>query len=243
MRYILKVSYNGKNYSGFQIQNDKDTVQENIEKCLSTVCKEDVKIVSSGRTDAGVSAICQVCHFDVDKEIVTHKVVSYANVLLPSDIRVLEIYEGGKDFHARYSAKKKTYEYYFYIGMENAYYNQFAVHVARDLNIDDMIKGAKYIEGEKDFGSFCASNTDVKDKIRTVYKCEIINVNDNLYKLIICGNGFLYNMVRIIMGTLVNVGLNKIRVEDLPSIIESKDRNKAGKTMPSKGLVLKNVEY
>lgn len=243
MRYILKISYNGKNYSGFQIQKDKDTIQGNLERVLGTVCKEDIKVVASGRTDAGVSAICQVCHFDVNAPILTHKVLSYANVLLPKDIRILEIEKIDEDFHARYSAKRKTYEYYFYIGMENAYYDDNAMYVARELNIEDMCKGAKFIVGEKDFSTFCASNTDIKDKVRTIYKCDIEKVNDNLYKLIICGNGFLYNMVRIIMGTLISIGLGKIKLDELPAIIEAKDRKYAGKTMPSKGLVLKNVEY
>lgn len=243
MRYILKISYNGKNYSGFQIQKDKDTIQGNLERVLGTVCKEDIKVVASGRTDAGVSAICQVCHFDVNTPILTHKVLSYANVLLPKDIRILEIEKIDEDFHARYSAKRKTYEYYFYIGMENAYYDDNAMYVARELNIEDMCKGAKFIVGEKDFSTFCASNTDIKDKVRTIYKCDIEKVNDNLYKLIICGNGFLYNMVRIIMGTLISIGLGKIKLDELPAIIEAKDRKYAGKTMPSKGLVLKNVEY
>lgn len=243
MRYILKVSYNGKKYSGFQIQKDKDTVQANIEKSLSTVCKEEVNIVASGRTDAGVSALCQVCHFDLSKEINEHKVLSYANVLLPQDIKILMIGKVDENFHARYSAKRKTYEYYFYVGMENACFEDFAVHIAKDVDIVSMKKGCKYFEGEKDFSSFCASNTDVKDKVRTVYKCDIVEVNDNLFKLVICGNGFLYNMVRIIMGTLVGIGVNKIKLEDLQNIINAKDRNKAGKTMPSKGLLLKNVEY
>lgn len=243
MRYILKISYTGKNYSGFQIQKDKDTVQSHIEKVLSHVCKEDIKIVASGRTDAGVSAICQVCHFDTSTPIIAHKVLSYANVLLPDDIRILDILDADNDFHARFSAKRKTYEYYFYVGMVNAYYEQFAVHVARELDIESMIKGAQLFEGKKDFSSFCASNTDVKDKIRTIYSCQVNTVNDNLYKLTICGNGFLYNMVRIIMGTLVGIGLGKIGVDNLPAIINAKDRNCAGKTMPSKGLVLKNVEY
>ena len=243
MRYILKLSYNGKNYFGFQIQNNKDTIQSNVERVLSEVCKENIKIVASGRTDAGVSAICQVCHFDVSKSIIEHKVLSYANSLLSKAIRILDISLTTEEFHARYTAKRKTYEYYFYIGMPNAVYDEFAIHIAKELNIEEMMNASKYIEGEHDFSSFCASNTEIKDKTRIVYNCSITCVNDNLYKLSICGNGFLYNMVRIIMGTLVDVGLNKISSEDITGIINAKDRNKAGKTMPSHSLILKNVEY
>ena len=242
-RYILKISYDGKNYSGFQIQKDKSTIQKYLEKALMEVCKEDIKVVASGRTDAGVSAICQVCHFDCNIELNCHRTLSYANSILPEDIRILELSPITNDFHARYSAKRKTYEYYFYIGMGNAFYNQFAIHIAKDLNVKAMVEGCKYIEGTHDFTSFCASNTDVKDKVRTIYSCQILEVDNNLYRLEICGNGFLYNMVRIIMGTLVAIGLNKISSNDITTIINAKDRNKAGKTMPSHSLVLKNVEY
>lgn len=243
MRYILKISYLGGNYSGFQRQPDKITIQETLEKTLSTVCKEDIKLTASGRTDAGVSAMCQVCHLDVSYEIVPNKVLSYVNSLLPKDIRILDLYQTDESFNARFSAKRKTYEYYFYFGMENAVYEGFAVHIGKDIDINGMTDACKYIVGEHDFGSFCASNTDVVDKTRQVYECKIECVNDGLYKLVICGNGFLYNMVRIIMGTLVAVGLKKIKSDDVKDIIEKKDRSFAGKTMPSKGLILKNVEY
>ena len=242
-RYILKVSYLGNNYSGFQIQQNKDTIQQRLETALSEVCKQNIKIVSSGRTDAGVSALCQVCHFDTSEPIVCHKVLSYANALLPQDIRVLEIESANADFHARYSSKKKTYQYYSYVGMNNAVYDHIATHIGLNVSIDDMKNACKLFEGEHDFESFCASNTDVKDKVRVVYKCDIESVNDNLYRLEITGNGFLYNMVRIIMGTLVEIGKGKKQAEDVTSIINAKDRSLAGKTMPSKGLVLKNVVY
>lgn len=242
-RYILKVSYNGNNYSGFQVQNDKDTIEKRLEDTLTQVCKQDIKVIASGRTDAGVSALCQVCHFDVDGEISEHKVLSYANALLPKDIRILEIIHTTLEFHSRFNAKKKTYEYYFYEGMENPLYEAIAAQIGLKLDIEAMQEACKYFVGEHDFSAFCASNTDVKDKVRIVYDCKITEVNDGLYKLSICGNGFLYNMVRIIMGTLAKVGLGKILPSDIEPIINEKDRNKAGKTMPSKGLILKNVEY
>lgn len=242
-RYILKLSYLGDKYSGFQVQNNKDTIELRLETALSQVTKENIKVVASGRTDAGVSAFCQVCHFDVENEIVEHKVLSYVNAILPKDIRVLEIVKVSNDFHARYSSKRKTYEYYFYVGMENAIYETFASHIALDLNIAEMGKACTYFVGEHDFSSFCASNTEVKTKVRTIYDCKIIELGGGLFKLSICGNGFLYNMVRIIMGTIVNVGLDKIKSNDIVDIINSKNRQNAGKTMPSKGLILKNVEY
>ena len=242
-RYILKISYDGENYSGFQIQKDKVTIQGVLESALKQVLKIDVSVVASGRTDAGVSAICQVCHFDYEDQINGQRTLSYLNAILPKDIRVLEISKCSSDFHARYSSKRKTYEYYFYCGMQNAVYERFATQIGLNVNIEAMEKACKYLEGEHDFSSFCASNTEVKDKTRTIYECKIIDLGGGLFKLVIVGNGFLYNMVRIIMGTLVDVGFDKLRCEEIKNVIESKSREGAGKTMPSKGLVLKNVEY
>ena len=242
-RYVLKISYDGANYSGFQIQKDKVTIQGELESALKQVLKSDIDIVASGRTDAGVSAICQVCHFDCNEDINEHRTLSYLNAILPKDIRVLEIDKCSSDFHARYSSKQKTYEYYFYCGMQNAVYERFATQIGLNVNIEAMGEACKYFEGEHDFSSFCASNTEVKDKVRIVYFCSIVDLGGGLYKLVITGNGFLYNMVRIIMGTLVDVGYGKLQCEKLKDVIESKSRDQAGKTMPSKGLVLKNVEY
>ena len=242
MRYILKVSYDGSGYSGFQIQNNKITVQSELEKALGTVLKTDIKIVASGRTDAEVSAIEQICHFDVDKEL-DRGILGYINVLLPDKISVISIEHTSDEFHARYSARQKTYEYYFYIDSRIPIYERIAVNIGYNINIKGMQDACKCLIGEYDFTSFCSSNTSVQNKVRTIYNAEIIQIDINLYKLVITGNGFLYNMVRIIMGTLVDVGLNKIKSNDIVKIINSKDRSKAGKTMPAKGLYLKKVTY
>ena len=243
MRYLVKVSYKGNNYSGFQKQNNNDTIQSRLESALSEVLGEDITIVASGRTDAGVSAICQVCHVDTESEININRTLGYANSILPRDIRVLEIIQVDESFHARFSAKQKTYEYYFYVGNEIPIYEEFATNIGYNIDIDSMKMVCKEFQGEHDFTAFCSSNTEVKDKVRIICSINIESVNDNLYKLVITGNGFLYNMVRIIMGTIVNVGMGKINKVDISNIIESKDRNLAGKTMPAKGLVLKNVAY
>lgn len=243
MRYKLIISYNGENYSGFQKQLNKITIQETIEKALSEVLRKEITIVASGRTDGGVSAFMQVCHFDVDDEIDIRRTLGYSNKLLPDDIRINEILVASDDFHARYSAKEKTYEYYFYTGFVSPIYDRFATYIGGNLNIDNMKEACTYFLGEHDFSSFCASNTDVKTKVRKILNIKIIGVDDNLYKLSITGNGFLYNMVRIIMGTIVSVGFGKLLPSDISNIINSKDRDKAGKTMPSKGLYLKKVIY
>lgn len=243
MRYLIKVSYNGKNYSGFQIQNNVDTIQARLESALSAALKRDVNIVASGRTDAGVSALGQICHFDIDNDIDVSKKIGHINSLLPRDIRVMELKHVSDEFHARYTAKRKTYEYYFYQGLENSIYEEFATNIGYNVDVNGMKDACKYFLGVHEFSAFCASNTEVKDKTREIYAIAIKEVNDNLYKLEITGNGFLYNMVRIIMGTLVNVGLGKMDGEAISNILANNDRNLAGKTMPAKGLILKNVLY
>lgn len=242
-RYKLTISYDGTNYSGFQIQPDKVTVQGVLENAMSKAIGESITIVPSGRTDAGVSAIGQVAHFDVE-DIDERRTMGFVNSLLPSDIRVLDIEETTKDFHARFGAKRKTYEYLFYVGhSEIPVYERLATHVGYNVNIEDMKMACKYFVGTHDYSAFCASNTSVVDKVRTIYDMHIDAISDGLYRLSITGNGFLYNMVRIIMGTLISVGMGKIKVEDIPKVIDGLDRSQAGKTMPSKGLYLKKVEY
>lgn len=243
MRYRLEISYDGAKYFGFQIQPNKDTIQERLEYAFEQVYREKIDIVASGRTDAGVSAISQVCHFDTDAVVDEKRNVGYLNSILPSDIRVIRITKAEETFHARKSAKEKTYMYKFYVGEEIPVYERTASNIGYNLDIDAMIEACKYIEGTHDFTAFCASNTAVVDKTRTIYKLEIIKLDDNLYKMEVTGNGFLYNMVRIIMGTLVSVGMGKLKPEDIVDVISSKDRSRAGKTMPAKGLYLKKVLY
>lgn len=242
-RYKILISYDGRNYSGFQKQVEHDTIQQRLETALSNVLKQEINIIASGRTDAGVSAIEQVCHFDIENELNEKRLVGHVNSLLPEDIRVLACNKTNEDFHARFNAKRKTYEYYFYVGNIIPVYDSFASNIGYNIDIERMKGACAYFLGEHDFSGFCASNTAVSDKVRTIYECAISEVSDNLYRLTITGNGFLYNMVRIIMGTLVYVGLGKIQIQQLGQIISSRDRSKTGKTMPSKGLCLKKVEY
>lgn len=243
MRYRLDISYDGANYYGFQVQPNKDTIQARLEHAFEVVYREHIDIVASGRTDAGVSAISQVCHFDTELTVDIRRDVGHLNSLLPKDIRIHSIMEASPNFHARKGAKQKTYMYYFYVGKTVPVYERIATNIGYGLNLDSMIEACKYIKGEHDFTSFCASNTAIKDKTRYVYDLNIVALEDNLYKMEITGNGFLYNMVRIIMGTLVAVGMGKISPSDIQKIIESRDRGLAGKTMPAKGLYLKKVVY
>ncbi len=209
---------------------------------MESVFKQKINLATCGRTDAGVSAYVHVSHFDTQLEFDCFKTTKYLNALLPLDIRVLELVATDKTFHARNSAKHKTYEYYFYFGKSNPILDKFASHVGAQLNIDAMRQACKRFVGRHDFSAFCASNTAIVDKVRTIISIDIVPV-DLYYKLTICGNGFLYNMVRIIMGTLVNVGLHKTLPNEIDDIIKSRNRQNAGKTVSPKGLVLRDIAY
>ena len=154
MRYLIKFSYDGKNYCGYQIQKDKDTIELRLENALSEVLQAPTKIIASGRTDAGVSAIEQIGHFDMDKPIDIKRTLGYINSLLPRDIRVLDIIETDNNFHARFSAKSKTYQYYFYTGQEIPIYENFATNIGYNIDIDAMIEASQYFVGEHDITAF-----------------------------------------------------------------------------------------
>lgn len=241
--YKIIISYVGKNYSGWQIQDGKDTIEGRLMSAIKAVSGEDVVVYGSGRTDAGVRAIGQVASFCMQKEFEPSKLVLALNNHLPSDISVLNAQVVADDFNARFSAKTKTYEYYFYVSpYRNAIFDQFALQVKR-ADIQKMQQACKFLIGEQDFKSFVAQNSGKTNFVRTVHSAQIEQIEGDLHKFIICGNGFLYNMVRIIMGTLIAVGEGKFQPNDVKQIIAAKDRTKAGKTVPAIGLCLAKVEY
>lgn len=237
----MKISYNGKGYCGWQKQINKKTIQGEIESIMKRVLNEEVELVASGRTDSDVSAICQVAHFDTTN-VIPKGLAGHINSLLPDNIRILDIELAKESFHARYNAKLKTYKYYFYTGkFNNPYYDTFAHHAKYNLNISAMQNAVKCLKGEHNFTSFCSVDTDVKNKIRTIKDAKLTK-NGDLYEFTITGNGFLYNMVRIIVGTLIDIGRGKITMS-IDEIIRKELRKFAGVTVPAKGLVLFNVEY
>lgn len=239
---LFGVSYLGTNYSGWQKQENSLAVQEVIENAMSQICNQNVEIFASGRTDAGVHAKCQCfsCNLDFDK---IENLPRAINSKLPEDIRILWVKEVPKDFHARFSAHRKTYQYRLKVAdICSPFDYQTTTYINTDLNLENMQKAAKFLVGEHNFEAFCSVKTTTPDYIRTIYSLEV-NKDDNLFTFEICGNGFLYNMVRIIVGTLILVGEGKINPEKILDILESKDRKNAGKTMPAKGLILKSVEY
>lgn len=243
-RIKLEIAYNGKNFSGFQIQPNKRTIQEEIEKVLSFLLKEEIKIYASGRTDAGVSALAQVAHFDTEQNFDLRKFKNSLNALLPSDISIINTEAVGQDFDARFSAKKKTYRYLFYVSKDvHPIFDEFATKINSYANVDLMKEACKFLIGTFDFKSFVSKKSGKTNFVRTIYDAKIIDIDGGIYAFEITGNGFLYNMVRIIFGTLLMVGYGKALPNEIQKIILAEDRSKAGKTMPSKSLFLKNVEY
>ena len=245
MRNIkLVIEYDGKEFNGWQKQPTKLNIQGTIEQAIKIVTGEDVDLMASGRTDAGVHAFGQVANFKTNSNIPIDKIAIALNSNLKKSIRIISAEEVDEKFHSRLTCKKKTYRYVINNSeFSSAIYRNLETHIPQKLNVEKMKEAVKYFEGEHDFKAFKASGTSSKSSVRSIYKAEVIEMPNNRIYIELTGNGFLYNMVRIIAGTLVEVGLNKITPEEINNIIDSKDRNLAGKTLPSNGLYLVNVEY
>ena len=232
-----------KNLIGWQKQPNKLNIQGNIEKAIYQVTGEEVELFASGRTDAGVHAFGQVANFKTNSQIPIEKFPIALNTNLKKSIRIVQAEEVEESFHSRLSCKKKTYRYVINNSQNGtAIYRNLETNISGNLNLSKMQKAIKYFIGEHDFKAFKASGTSSKSSIRTIYDAKVFKQDDRIY-IELTGNGFLYNMVRIIAGTLVEVGMGKIKPDEIPSIIESKDRTKAGKTLPPQGLYLLKVEY
>lgn len=228
---------------GWQKQPTKLNIQGEIERAIEIITGEKVDLTASGRTDAGVHAIAQVANFKTNSTLPIEKFAVAINSKLKKSIRIQKAEEVEERFHSRYNCKQKTYRYIINNGEQgSAIYRNLEYYVPVKLNVEKMKKAIKYFEGEHDFKGFKASGTSSKSSVRTIYKTNIIEDGERI-KIELTGNGFLYNMVRIISGTLVEVGLGKIKPEEITSIIESKDRTKAGKTLPPYALYLVKVEY
>jgi len=242
----LEIMYDGRNYFGMQIQPNKLTIQGEIEKALKDLFKSEIKLNYAGRTDRGVSAYKMVANFFVDTKIEAEKIALALNPLLPDDIKVLSSESVGEDFNARFSAKYKTYMYKFYSSKITLPLFLSETQIKGELNFTKMKKAAKFLIGTHDFTSFANPDTQIEDKVRTIKQIKILRENiDGVwhYSVFITGNGFLYNMVRIIVGTLIQVGEGKIKPEEIKTILKLKDRTKAGKSMPPESLYLINVKY
>ncbi|MGD6968884.1 tRNA pseudouridine(38-40) synthase TruA [Rossellomorea vietnamensis] len=243
-RIKCTVAYDGSPFAGYQVQPGKRTVQLEIEKALSSIHKgEELRITASGRTDAGVHAKGQVFHFDTKLSIPEDKWPAVLNSKLPSEIVVRSAKMVPEDFHARFSAVKKEYRYSVYrTRTADPFKRNFALHYPFHLNLEEMQKAKEHLIGEHDFTSFCSAKTDVEDKVRTLYKIDISEREDEL-TFAYTGNGFLYNMVRILSGTLLDVGRGKYNAEEAAAMLKARDRSAAGKTAAPQGLYLWRVYY
>lgn len=239
----LIVAYDGTDFSGFQSQPGRRTVQGTLEEVLARITGESIQIVGSGRTDAGVHALNQVCHFTTSSPIPVEKYPYILRRALPRDLLVYKAEEVSPEFHAQKSARWKTYRYQLDLQpIPNIFERRFRMHVPVSLDIGAMQEAANHLVGTHDFTSFCSAKTEVVNRVRTIFHCQVFQQPDGLI-IEVTGNGFLYNMVRIIAGTLVEVGKKRMKPEEMPFIIQAKDRQKAGPTFPPEGLVLVEVGY
>ncbi|MDW5290424.1 tRNA pseudouridine(38-40) synthase TruA [Formosa sp. PL04] len=241
MRYFIELSYNGKAYHGWQNQPNAISVQEVIETALSVILKEKIAIMGAGRTDTGVHAKQMFAHFDFDGEFDTEKLLYRLNSYLPKDVALHRIFKVIPDAHARFHAESRTYLYRIAL-QKNVFNFNEAYWVKPILNIKNMIEAANVLLDYKDFQCFSKTNTDVK-----TYNCNIMAVNlevvENELQFTITADRFLRNMVRAIVGTLINVGLGKLDTDDIHRIISSKNRSEAGYSVPPQGLYLTHIIY
>ena len=244
MRNIkLVIEYDGKSFNGWQKQPNKLNIQGEIEKAIGEITGEEIELIASGRTDAGVHSLGQVANFKTNSKINIEKFPYAINSKLKKSIVIKSAEEVPERFHSRYSVHSKTYRYTINNSkFGTALYRDMEYHFPIKLDENKMQEAAKYFEGEHDFKAFKASGTSSKSSVRIIYKA-VVKRKDDRVIIELTGNGFLYNMVRIIAGTLVDVGIGKIEPEEIKNIIEEKDRKKAGKTLPARGLCLLEVQY
>ena len=248
MRFVLKIAYDGTAYAGWQCQKNALSVQEALEGAIETALGEKVRVTASGRTDAGVHAAGQVCHFDSERITVPpEKMPDCLNRFLPSDVRIVEGWGTDDGFDSNRRAKRKTYCYSLYVSpREMPLKERFSVRIDEAPSLQILKNVAKLFEGEHDFKAFCASGSSVKTTVRTVYEVRVEegeSYGSRDIKIFVTGNGFLYNMVRTMVGELMDIALNKRTKDSLLTAYETGDRSLLGKTMPAKGLTLLQVEY
>lgn len=242
-RVKLVVAYDGTNYHGWQVQDNGITIEEVLNRTISELVQEDIKVIGASRTDAGVHACGNVAVFDTESRIPGDKFSFALNQRLPEDIRIQESCEVDADFHPRYADTVKTYEYNilnrrFELPSKRLY----ATFCYYPMDIERMNQAAAYLVGEHDFKSFCSAGAQVQTTVRTIYAVNVTK-EDDMVHIRITGNGFLYNMVRIIAGTLMQVGTGLMEPEQVKEILEARDRSKAGPTAVAKGLTLVEIRY
>lgn len=243
-RVRLTVAYDGTGYHGWQLQPGAVTIEEVLNQKLSELLGEPIEVIGASRTDSGVHALGNVAVFDTVHRMPGDKICLALNQRLPEDIRIQSSEEVPSDWHPRRQACIKTYEYRILNRRIEVPTQRLYAHFCHfSLDFAKMQEAAEYLTGEHDFKSFCNVRTQVKDTVRTIYSLELKRDPDDMITIRITGNGFLYNMVRIIAGTLISVGMGQIEPENLPQILEARDRAAAGPTAPARGLTLIGMEY
>ena len=247
MRYVILLAYDGTDYGGWQIQKNSITVQEKLEEACEKVFGVRTTVTASGRTDSGVHAAGQVCHFDAETTIPAEKIADVLNRFLPADIAVLESAAAPENFDANRSAKRKTYCYKFYLAdRRNPLKDRFSVWVKNPVNIAKLQHISGSFVGKHDFKAYCKSGSQVKTTVREVYSVDVVTKKNDLstdIEIYVCGGGFLYNMVRTIAGTMINFAEGSLSEEEIARSLSEGDREAVGRTMPAKGLTLEKVEY
>lgn len=242
--YKMTIEYDGSRYKGWQSQRNTDaTVQGKLNSVFSNLEGKDVEVQGSGRTDAGVHALGQVANVHLSVDCTISEILDYANHYLPEDIGVVKLEEASQRFHARLSAVKKTYCYRIHnSSAPNVFGRKWMFQIKEPLDVAAMEAGARLLEGTHDFAAFCSHCPKNKSSVRTVYQLAVVPKGTEI-DIVVTGNGFLHKMVRIISGTLVEIGLGKREPEEIKLLLEGGVRANAGITMPAKGLTLQSVEY
>lgn len=241
-RYFVSFAYDGTNYHGWQIQPNGNSVQEELQKALSTILREGIEVVGAGRTDAGVHARRMFAHFDLDREIDCAQLAYKLNRLLPRDISVYEVHEVPEDMHARFSATLRTYHYYVHT-RKNPFLRHYSCELHYDLDFEMMNEAASHLLSVSDFGAFCKAHADVKTTLCNVTEAIWVRDGDDSWHFRISANRFLRNMVRAVVGTLIEVGRHRMTLEQFDRVVASGNRSRAGESMPGNALFLEEVKY
>lgn len=242
MRYFIYLSYDGTEYHGWQIQPDAISVQGEIQRCLSTILRRETLIVGAGRTDTGVHARYMAAHFDSDEQIDCQQLAFRLNRILPPDIAIHDIVQVRDDLHARFSATSRTYRYYIHT-RKSPFNRKYSLETHYTLNFDLMNSAGEYLLSVTDFASFCKAGSDVKTTFCKVTTAKWVEMEPGCWYFEITADRFLRNMVRAVVGTLVDVGRGRLTLDEFKQVVNSKKRTEARESMPARALFLENVTY
>ena len=242
MRYFVWFSYDGTAYHGWQIQPNGNSVQEELQRALSTLLREEISVTGAGRTDAGVHARQMVAHFDFSEAIDLEQLAYKLNRILPCDIAVDRVELVDDDMHARFSATSRTYHYYIHT-KKDPFSRPYSTELHYELDFDKMNEAGRILMTYNDFGAFCKSHSDVKTTLCRVTNAEWVQTSETSWYFEITANRFLRNMVRAVVGTLIDVGRGRLTLDDFRKVIEGKRRTAAGESMPANALFLENIRY